>query len=701
MSLPAPSRRAVRPSTPSPSGLLSVRALRAFPPVASLFAVALGAGALLTAAISAAGQTAPQEGTPRDLTEMSVEELANVEVTTAGKKVQKRAEVAAAVYVITQEDIRRSGATSIPEVLRLVPGVSVARVDANKWAIGIRGFPSRLSRSMLVLMDGRSVYTPLFAGVYWEVQDTPLEDIERIEVIRGPGGTLWGANAVNGIMNVITREASETQGMLVSAGAGTVERGFSSFRYGGRWGEKNAYRIYGKFFNRDAGFHDAGNNFDDWRMGQAGFRSDWELNQRDHFTLQGDFYRGESGQRTTLTILSPPSVTTVQQNAELSGGNVLGRWHRALGEDREAALQFYYDRTDRNEPTFREVRDTFDVDFQNRLPLGRRHDLNWGAGYRFSSGEFTGFSTTTFQPPRRTDHLFSLFLQDGITLLEERLTLRVGARLEHNGYSGWEVQPSARVLWKAATRHTLWAAIARAVRTPSRIEHDVEATGVLEPATPTFSRFFGGDSFLPEKLLNQALGYRVQATPQLFLDLTGFHNRYYDLLSVEPGTPFFEVTPAPPHLAVPFSFGNGLEGRTWGAEAAVDWRATPRWRFRGAYSFLRVNLSTKPGSLDTATAGSVEGSSPRHQVSLSSLANLRRGLELDVTFRHVSQLASQSVPAYATADVRLGWRPRPQWEFAVVGQNLFDGQHVEFGSPGASRTEVRRGVYARITWRQE
>ncbi|MGH9509586.1 MAG: TonB-dependent receptor plug domain-containing protein, partial [Terriglobales bacterium] len=431
MSSLATDRPAVYASTPSQRNPLSVYVLRVVPRFASFFAIAIATSVLVgwAAVVSAAGQAAPGEKNPRDLTELSVEELANVEVTTAGKKPQKRAEVAAAVYVITQEDIRRSGATSIPEVLRLVPGVTVARIDANKWAIGTRGFPSRLSRSMLVLMDGRSVYTPLFAGVYWEVQDTPLEDIERIEVIRGAGGTLWGANAVNGVVNAITRDAKDTQGMLASAGAGTVDRGFSTFRYGGRWGEKNAYRIYGKFFNRDPGFHAAGNNFDDWRMGQAGFRSDWELNSRDRFTLQGDFYRGESGQRVRFTILSPPSVATVQQNAELSGGNLLGRWRRALGENGEAALQFYYDRTDRSEPTFREVRDTFDLDFQNRLPLGRRHDLNWGAGYRLSSGEFAGVPSIGFRPPRRTDHLFSLFLQDGITLLENRLSLTLGSRL--------------------------------------------------------------------------------------------------------------------------------------------------------------------------------------------------------------------------------------------------------------------------------
>ncbi len=655
---------------------------------------------LLAGALSAAGQVAPQEKKSRDLTELSVEELANVEVTTAGKKAQKRGDVAAPVYVITGEEIRRSGVTSIPEALRMAPGVNVARIDSNKWAVGIRGFASRLSRSMLVLMDGRSVYTPLFAGVYWEVQDTPLEDIDRIEVIRGPGGSLWGANAVNGVVNVITRDATETQGALVSVAAGTVERGFTTFRYGGKAGENGAYRFYGKFFNRDPGFHAAGNNFDDWRMGQAGFRSDWKLNQRDRFTLQGDFYRGESGQRTAFTTLSPPSLVTVQQNAELSGGNLLGRWQRTLGEDKDVGLQFYYDRTDRHEPQFREIRDTFDLDFHNRLRVGRRHDLNWGAGYRLSSGEFVGIPGLSFLPGRRTDHLFSVFVQDGMTLLQDRLTLTVGARLEHNGYSGWELQPSARALWKVAKRHTLWASTNRAVRTPSRVEHDLEATSLLASLPLTFSRFSGNKSFVSETLVSQGLGYRAQVKDQLFVDLAGFYNRYDNLLSVEPGTPFLEATPPPPHFVVPISLGNGIEGRTWGGEAAVDWRATSRWRLTAAYSFLRMNLDRKPGSLDTSTKRSTEGSSPRHQFSFSSYATLPQHLELDVTFRYVSELANPRVPQYATADVRLGWRPRPAWEIAVVGQNLFAGHHLEFGGSPANRTEVRRGAYGRLIWRK-
>ncbi|MGH9557221.1 MAG: TonB-dependent receptor plug domain-containing protein, partial [Terriglobales bacterium] len=295
---------------------------------------------------------------------------------------------------------------------------------------------------------------------------------------------------------------------------------------------------------------------------------------------------------------------------------------------------------------------------------------------------------------------FSGFLQDGITLLDDRLTVTVGAKLEHNGYSGWEVQPSARVLWKVARQHTLWADISRAVRTPSRNEHGLELTNLVQPVTPIFARFIGDEGFLPETLVSQGLGYRVQVTPQLFLDLAGFHNRYYDLKSVEPATPFVETTPIPPHVVVPAFLRNEMEGRTWGAESAVDWQATPRWRFKAAYSYLRLNLSRKAGSLDLGTERSIEGSSPRHLFSLGSLVNLKHGLELDMTLRYVSELVSQNVPDYTTADVRLAWRPRPPWEISVVGQNLLEGHHLEFGGGAAGPTEVRRGVYFRLTWRQ-
>lgn len=373
-----------------------------------------------------------------NLKQLSLEELMNIEVTSIARKEQRVADTAAAIYVITQEDIQRSGVTSIPEALRLAPGVEVSRVDSNKWAIGVRGFGSRLSRSLLVLMDGRSVYTPLFAGVYWEVQDTLLEDIDRIEVIRGSGGTLWGANAVNGVINIITKKAQDTQGLLLSGGGGSEEKGFGSLRYGGKVGENFNYRIYGKGFRRDAAATRGLSDFDDWQMGQGGFRTDWKPHEGDSLTIQGDAYDGRSGQRTQVSRLSAPFSIPVQEDAEFSGMNLLGRWSRTLSKSSSLALQMYYDRTDRREPTFQEQRNTFDFDFQHRLQPTGRQELIWGLGYRYTRGDTKSVPTITISPSNRADNLFSAFVQDEIVLVQDRLRLTVGSKFEHNDYSGFE-----------------------------------------------------------------------------------------------------------------------------------------------------------------------------------------------------------------------------------------------------------------------
>ena len=292
---------------------------------------------------------------------------------------------AAAVYVITQEDIRRSGVTTIPESLRLAPGVQVARVDSSHWAVSIRGFSSTLSRSMLVLIDGRSVYSPLFAGTFWDVQDVMLEDIDRIEVIRGPGGTIWGANAVNGVVNIITKKTKDTQGSIAVAGGGTQEQGFGAYRYGGKIGENFNYRVYGKYFDRSHEFHSTTPNFDGWNRARVGFRTDWDITSRDNLTVQGDVYAGRAGQSTDISSFSPPFLSTVRQDADLNGGNVLGRWRHAFTETSDMSLQLYYDRSDRTQPDFREFRDTIDVDFQHHFRLSSRHDFIWGLGYRWTT----------------------------------------------------------------------------------------------------------------------------------------------------------------------------------------------------------------------------------------------------------------------------------------------------------------------------
>lgn len=644
--------------------------------------------------LASPGPLAEAEEPRKGLTELSLDELLNIEVTSVSKRPERFVEAPAAVYVITQEDIRRSGATSIPETLRLAPGVQVARVNSNTWAIGIRGFTSALSRALLVLIDGRAVYSPLFAGVFWDVQDTLIEDIERIEVVRGPGGTLWGANAVNGVINIITKRARATQGGLVTGGGGTEERGFAGFRYGGTIGSNFHYRVYGKAFDRDSGFDPGGSEFDDWRMARGGFRADWEPTLRDALTLQGDVYGGRAGRRTTITRLSPPFVERVEKDGDLSGGNLLGRWRRVFDEVSDLTLQAYYDRTNRRDPSFREDRDTFDLDFQHRFSPFRRHQVTWGLGYRLTSGAADAVvETITFTPATRTDHLVSAFVQDEIVLLENLLRLTIGSKFEHNDYSGFEIQPSARLAWTPVPRHTVWGAVSRAVRTPSRVEHDLAATSLVSARTspPTFTTIRGSEAFDSEEVLAFEVGYRVQPADRVFVDLATFYNRYDNLLSVEPGQPATSAS----RTTIPVLLRNGFRADAYGAEVALEGLPLAWWRLRGSYGYVQLDLERNAGSRDVTTEKTTEGSSPRHQASVRSLMDLPGKFELDLWLRYVGRLPALRVDAYTSLDARLGWRPTPNLDISVVGQYLLEPEHAEFRS--SSSTEVERGVYAKVT----
>ncbi len=639
------------------------------------------------------------ETTGKRLTQVSLEQLGEIEVTTASKVPVKAIRTPAAIYVVTQEDIRRSGATSIPEALRFVPGVEVARIDSNTWSLGMRGFGSSLSRSVLVLIDGRSVYTPLFAGVYWQVQDTLLEDVERIEVIRGPGGTIWGANAVNGVINIITKNAKDTRGMLVSTGGGNLDQGFANFRYGAGNDESFNYRIYGKTFTRGPEFHPDRRQFDDWRMGQLGFRADWDLRKHDTLTLQGDLYNGDAGQRVGINSYSPPYMANVEQNVELGGGNLLGRWKRVLGEGSDIQLQTYYDRTNRKQANFAESRDTFDIDFVHRFALPFRQDFLWGAGVRLSSGNTTQVvPTVAFTPNHFTDKLYSAFVQDDIAVVPNKFSLTFGSKFLHNSYSGFEVEPGARVLWTPSPQQAVWAAVTRAVRTPSRVEEDLQLTGLLAPDPLTFYRITGDRKFSSENLLGYEVGYRSLVKPRFYVDLAAFYNNYDHLLSIEPGAPYSETSPPPPHTVVPFFFRNGLLGKTSGLEIAPDWTPNGWWRLRGSYSYLYMDLKKHSGSVDTTTAASTQGSSPHHQIVVQSSFDLPKKLEFDQIFRYVSALPAQRVGAYGTADVRFSWRASRSLELSVVGQNLFQPHHAEFGGDPGSLVGMRRSAYAKITW---
>jgi iron complex outermembrane receptor protein len=627
-----------------------------------------------------------------NLKQLTLEELMSIEITSVAKKEQRWLETATAIFVITQEDIQRSGVTSIPEALRLAPGVVVNRANSSQWVVGIRGLGSVLARSVLVLIDGRSVYTPLFGGVYWDVQDTLIEDIDRIEVIRGPGGTIWGANAVNGVINIITKNARSTHGLLLTAGTGSEEKGFGGFRYGGVAGQGFNYRVYGKGFRRDAQYTPHVDDFDDWQMGRAGFRTDWDFLGRNDFTVQGDIYKGYAGQRTSVTQFTAPFSTIVERNADLSGMNLLGRWKRAISGTSDATLQIYYDQTFRREATYRERRNTADVDFQHRFRWPKAQEITWGLGYRFTSGDTESVPSVFVSPQNRSDNLFTAFVQHEFTILENLLRLTVGSKFEHNDYTGFEFQPSIRALWTPGEYHSVWASISRAVRTPSRVEHDASLTAAPSPTLPIFLRVLGDEDFTSERVMAYELGYRVQPADNLFADLAGFYNRYDRLLSLEPGPPFVE----PPGLLIfPFAVDNKLKANVYGVELAVDWRWREWWRLRAAYSYQRIDTRTRQGSGDNITGPVTEGSSPHNQLSLLSFIDLPARFKLDGVFRYVDNIPMQNVPRYFNLDLRLGWNPTRHLEFSLVGQNLLQAHHAEW----SGGTEIQRGVYTKATWR--
>lgn len=661
----------------------------------------LGRGTVFTQAAEVSADAQDSQGS---LKQLSLEQLGNIEVSTASKSLHQVWDTPAAIYVITQEDIKRSGATTIPEALRLAPGVEVARIDSNKWSVGIRGFGSRLSRSVLVLIDGRSVYSTLLTGTYWEVQDTVMEDIDRIEVIRGPGGTIWGPNAVNGVINIITKTSKDTQGLLVSAGGGNVEEGFFSARYGGSNGKGLDYRAYVKGFDRGPEEHVDAQNYDRWRAAQGGFRMDWKKSERDSFTFQGDLYDEGAGETVTLTNYTPPYRQIVAGTELLSGGNLLGRWTRSFSEGNDIQVQVYYDRTNRREPNFGDLRNTVDLDYLQRFHVGSRHHFSVGLGARASQGhELEVTPGLFFSPSFRTDQLYTAFIQDSITLIPNRLTAEIGTKLLVTNYTGLEPQPSGRLLWTPTPTETFWAAVTRAVRTPSDAERDFFLSGfisTLPSGMPFFARFNGNPNFQSEIMDGYEIGFRRLIGKHLYVDVAGFFNQYNNLFSediIDP--PFVENSPPPAHVLLPADFGNGLEGSTIGGEIAPEWRPTSFWTLKGSYSYLHMVLKKSPGSLDVGDPANTTGSSPQHQVMTQSSLDLPKRVSFDLMFRYVSALPAQSIHAYSTADARLGWSVGRHLELSVVGSNLLQPSHIEFGSDPGPDVAIRRNVYGKIVWR--
>ncbi len=602
----------------------------------------------------------------------------------------------AAVFVITNEMIRRSGAQNIPDALRMVPGIQVAQISSDEWAVSARGFNSQYSNKLLVQIDGRTVYDLFFGGVIWDVQDLILEDVERIEVIRGPGATIWGANAVNGVINIITKKAQDTQGLLIQGGAGTHERGYTNARAGGKIGQDLYYRVYGRCFDRGPSYAPDGNTApDEWRQGRSGFRMDYDAGQSDAMTLQGDYYDGKTVTLTPNQVPIPPDYSVSSNAGHVTGENILYRWKHTLDEDTDWTFQTYYDRTQRHYfyPTYALDRDLFDLDFQHRFPLGNRNEIIWGCGYRFTQDSFQpdGFFINV-DPPTRFDNYFSYFLQDQITLVEDRWYLTGGSKFEHNPYTIFEFQPTVRLLWTPTERHSIWGAVSRAVHTPTRQTDNANVTlPPIYPGVPVFPVALGNRDLQSEELLAYELGVRVQATERFSWDLAMFYNQYDKIFSF-----------SPPDQQLPYIFQyyeNGMSGETYGAELAMNYTVNEQWRLQCAYTYIRLFLHTEPGQSNYVNPGET----PINQLYLQSSWDLGNHWQFDLIGRYVDtvipSLAPQ-IPSYITFDTRLAWHKNKNLEVAVVGRNLARGYYSEF-APTSSSVEYKVGpeVYGQITWR--
>lgn len=645
----------------------------------------------------------------KDILDMDIEQLArtsvvvpsmDVPVTSVSKEPSTVGRSAAAIFVITNEMIRRSGATCIPEALRMVPGLDVARFNSSTWAISARGFNALFSNKLLVLIDGRTVYSPIFSGVYWDVQDVMLEDIERIEVIRGPGGTLWGANAVNGVINIITKNARDSQGTYIQVGGGTEEKFFDSVRYGGKFGEDFYYRVYGKHFERGPFFDPNQPAYDSWRQGRFGFRTDWNMfgSKCDMLTVQGDCYTGTDGMSQSHTSTTIPYSWIEIGKVHNSGQDVLARWRHKIDDDSDWSLQTYFDNFVRDQVINSERVRTFDVEFQYRFPLGDRHSIVCGAGYRNVHNECPSSDpwTLSLQPPNETTSYTNQFIQDEIKLVEDRLWFTLGCKIEQNPFTGLEYQPTARVLYMPDKRRSLWGAVSRAVRTPSIVDEDLFATSVVEfGGSPNYFRTSGNHGFRSEALIAYELGYRAQATDNFSYDVATFYNVYDGLRISEFQTFFVENDPPPPHLVFEYELANGPTADTYGVELSSKWEISDSWRIQAQYTFLQVLVNTP--------VPTGYGDSPHHQCYVRSSWDLRDNINFDLIFRYVDCLPELQVPAYLTMDMRLAWRPRERLEFAVVGQNLLQTYHQEFSdlgdAPGWENTYVPRGVYSTVAWR--
>ena len=655
---------------------------------------------MLMLAISACGQASPGA---TDLTQMSLEDLLKLEVTTTiGKRVQKISRTPAAVYVISAEDIERAGITSVPEALRLAPGVEVAQIDGSTWAISIRGFNSLFSNKLLVLVDGRTVYSTIYTQVFWTVQDLPLDEVERIEVIRGPGAAIWGANAVNGVINIVTRSARETQGARLTVEGGSHDQVVADARYGGLVGRDAAFRISSRYALRGQMAVPGGGDADDrWDLERASLRGDWTLSPRDSLNLTGDIYQSAGGETLLIPSLTPPADLPTNGPTSYRGGSMLLRWNHETAGGSQAVWQVYYDRSHQVLSTLGSVDNTWDFDFHQETRPQKRHDVLWGLGARLTDEDTSGDAHIFLSPPAKALALFSAFAQDEITLLPDHFWLTVGAKLERNPYTGVGVDPDLRILWAPNRRHSAWAAVSRALRTPAAFEERGFATASAFPGAGGLAELLtinGNPQAKSEELLAYETGYRVQPNPRTSFDLTAFYNLYQHLSSLDPGTPSFQTDPVP-HLVVPLFIGNALNGHSQGVEISGAWAVTSAWKLNGSYSWFQMFYLVNPAAPGSASAFRT-GANPEHQFQIHSDFTLRRHWDIDGSMYYVAALPAIPIPSYTRLDIHLAWSPLERLKLSSGLQNLLDPRHPEFRDllVPTTQEEIPRSFYGKAEW---
>jgi iron complex outermembrane receptor protein len=644
----------------------------------------------------------PQAST--NLGDRSLEDLMNIAVTSVSKTEETLSRTASAVFVINEDSIRNSGATNIPDLLRMVPGMDVAQINANTWAISARGLNDRFSNELLVMIDGRTAYTQTFGGVYWDVLDLPLEDIERIEVIRGPGGSIWGANATNGVINIITRKASETQKALIVGGGGNLDQGFGTLQYGGRMGGSANYRVYAKYFDQGR-LPDAtgGNANDAWSAFRSGFRLDTSLSAKDTLSVQGDLYDGrEDSDEGFLPSITSPGTQLRETQVDVSGGFVQGIWNHVASPRSDTSLHVSYDHYRRTDQ-LGETRNTLNLDFQHHYLWAQRQSIVWGLGFRYSVSNAPGSLFIALNPARIDDELYGFFVQDEIALVKNRLYLTAGTKVEHDDYTGVNPIPSVRVAWTLNKQHMLWAALSRTIRTPSDTDVAVRLNfGGFQAADGTFvvASLFGNPHFKPEGSIAWEMGYRTTVVRHVSIDLSTYYNSYNNQQTTEPEAPFFETVPTPPHLVLPVTYENLMHGETHGLEISANWKVTNRWMLSSGYAFEQIHMHLDPTSQDTEAVSEADGSAPVHSAQIRSHVALPHSLAWDASAYFTGRLGESQVPSYTRLDTLLTWQWREGLSVSLVGQNLLQGEHLEFiDSNGSVQSAlIKRSGYAKFTW---